>query len=279
MANNTTINSELFTNLLAEAQFAAYENSVARAIATAFDFPSNAGKTLQIPVYAGVAAVPLTEGSAPSAADTNTTSVDITVSEIGTYFQVTDMLRDSAARDVMADLGMQAGRALAEKMDSNLFGLFSSFTTDVGPGAGGEVTVDHLLKAAATLRKNKLTGPFVAVLHPFQAYNVKKQLSNAGGSNVPALSNAGNNVMDGFYIGSVAGIQVYESGLISLSGTDAVGAVFAKSALATVMRGGISMESQRQAAARATDIMISAVVGQGILQDAHGVKLTGDAAL
>ena len=32
MANNTTINSELFTNLLAEAQFAAYENSIARQI-------------------------------------------------------------------------------------------------------------------------------------------------------------------------------------------------------------------------------------------------------
>lgn len=279
MANNTTINSELFTNLLAEAQFAAYENSVARAIATAFDFPSNAGKTLQIPVYAAVQAAPLTEGAAPDAADTGTTSVDIPVSEIGTYFQVTDMLRDSAARDVMADLGMNAGRALAEKMDSQVFSLFSSFATDVGPGAGQPVTVDHLLKAAATLRGNKLTGPFVAVLHPYQAYNIKKQLSNAGASAVPSLSNAGNDVLSGFYIGTVAGIAVYESGLIVPSGGDAVGGVFAKSAIAHVMRGAVKMETQRQAAARATDIMISAVVGQGILQNAHGVKITGDAGL
>ena len=280
MANNTTINSELFTSLLAEAQFAAYENSVARAIATAFDFPSNAGKTLQIPVYAAVTAGALTEGSAPSAANTETTSVEISVSEIGTYFQVTDMLRDSAARDVMADLGMNAGRALAEKMDSQVFDLFSSFTTDVGPGAGGEVTVDHLMKAAATLRKNKLTGPFVAVLHPYQAYNIKKQLSSAGASAVPSLSNAGNDVLSGFYIGNISGIAVYESGLVGIdSDGDAIGGVFAKSAIAHVMRGAVKMETQRQAAARATDVMISAVVGQGILQNAHGVKITGDAGL
>jgi hypothetical protein len=35
------------------------------------------------------------------------------------------------------------------------------------------------------------------------------------------------------------------------------------------------METQRQAAARATDIMMSAVTGQAILQNAHGVKIVG----
>jgi hypothetical protein len=86
MANNTTINSELFTNLLAEAQFAAYENSIARQVVTAFDMPANSGKILQVPVYSAVTASGLTEGSAPSAADTNTTSATITLGEIGTYF-------------------------------------------------------------------------------------------------------------------------------------------------------------------------------------------------
>jgi hypothetical protein len=43
------------------------------------------------------------------------------------------------------------------------------------------------------------------------------------------------------------------------------------------MRGGVAMETQRQAAARATDIMMTAVTGQAILQNAHGVKLIGSA--
>ena len=45
MANNTTINSELLVNLLADAQFAAYENSIAKQVVTSFDFPAGSGST------------------------------------------------------------------------------------------------------------------------------------------------------------------------------------------------------------------------------------------
>ena len=280
MANNTTINSELFTNLLAEAQFAAYESSVARQIVTPFDYPANAGKVLQVPVYSAIAATGLTEGTAPSAADTNTTSATITLGEIGTYFQVTDFLRDSAERDVVADLGAQAGRAIAEKMDTDVFALFNSFTNSVGT-EDSAITVDNIFEAVATLRNNKVVGPLAAVVSPRQALQLKKELATVGGANLTA-SEIGSSVLRQFYIGSVAGCAVYESSLVKRdldTDTDtelnAVGAVFAPTAMGHAMRGGINMETQRQAAARATDIMMSAVVGQAILQDVHGVKIVG----
>jgi hypothetical protein len=106
MSNTSSINSELFANLVVEAQMAAYEQSVARQIATVFDAPVNSGKVLQVPVWAGVSAAGLTEGTAATAADTNTTSVSITLGEIGVYHQVTDMLRDSAYSNVAAQLGL-----------------------------------------------------------------------------------------------------------------------------------------------------------------------------
>lgn len=280
MANNTTINSELFTKLLAEAQFAMYEQSVARQIVTPFDVPSNAGKVLQVPVYSAVTAAGLTEGTAPSAADTNTTSVDITLAEIGTYFQVTDMLRDSAQRDVIADLGAQAGRAIAEKMDTDVFALFNSFSNSVGT-EDSAITVDNVFEAVATLRNNKVVGPLAAVVSPRQALQLKKELATAGGANLTA-SEIGSDVLRGFYIGSVAGCQIFESSLVKRdldTDTDtelnAVGAVFSPTAIGHAMRGGITMETQRQAAARAEDIMMSAVVGQAILQNSHGVKIVG----
>lgn len=280
MANTTTINSELFTRLLAEAQFAAYENSVARQIVTPFDVAANQGKVVQVPVWAGITADTPTEGSAATAKDTNTTEATITLAEAVAYFQITDMLRDSAGSDVISSIANQAGRAIAEAMDDSVYDLFTSFTTEMGPGAGAELTVEHLMKSAATLRTNKLTGPFVAVLHPKQAYNVKKQLSNAGGSTIPSLSNVGNEVLSRFYIGSVSGIEVYESGLIAVDGSDdAIGAVFAKSAIGHAMRGTLKIEEQRDAKTRATDLVVSAVHGAAILQDTHGVKLTSDAAL
>jgi N4-gp56 family major capsid protein len=280
MANNTTINSELFTKLLAEAQFAMYEQAVARQIVTPFDVPSNAGKVLQVPVYSAVTAAGLTEGTAPSAADTNTTSVDVTLAEIGTYFQVTDMLRDSAQRDVIADLGAQAGRAIAEKMDADVFALFNSFTNSVGT-EDSAITVDNIFEAVATLRNNKVVGPLSAVVSPRQALQLKKELAGTGGANLTA-SGIGNDILRGYYIGTVAGCQIFESSLVKRDlDTDedtelnAVGAVFSPTAIGHAMRGGIRMETQRQAAARAEDIMMSAVCGQAILQNAHGVKIVG----
>ena len=282
MANNTTINSELFTKLLAEAQFAMYEQSIARQIVTPFDVPSNAGKVLQVPVYSAVTAGGLTEGTAPSAADTNTSSVDITLGEIGTYFQVTDMLRDSAQRDVIADLGMQAGRAIAEKMDSDVFALFNSFSSSVGT-EDSAISVDNIFEAVAQLRQAKVVGPLAAVVGPRQALQLKKELANAGG--IAATANEiGNSVLRGYYIGSLAGCQIFESSLVKQdldTDTDtelnSVGAVFSPTAIGHAMRGGIVMETERHAAARAEDIMMTAVTGQAILQNAHGVKIVGSA--
>ena len=79
MANTTVINSELFQKLLVQSQFAAYENSVARAVASVYDYPTNAGRTVSVPIWDAVSATKPGEGVAPAAADTNTTSKDITL--------------------------------------------------------------------------------------------------------------------------------------------------------------------------------------------------------
>ena len=280
MSNTTSINSELFANLVTEAQMAAYENSVARQLVTVFDAPVNTGKVLQVPLWDSVSAASLTEGTAASASNTNTTSASITLAEIGVYHQITDMLRDSAYSDVAAQLGASSGRAIAEKIDSNVFSLFSSFSSDVGPGAGSELTVDHILKGAATLRSRKLTGPFFCVINPLQAYNVKKQLTASGSSNVPALSQVGNDVLSAGYLGTVAGVQVYESALVAIDGSDdAVGGLFHPMALGHAMRGTLTYEATRQAQNRATDLMITAIVGQAVLRSTYGVSLTADASL
>lgn len=279
MSNNTTNNSELFAPLVTQAEFAAYENSVARQIVTVFDAPLNTGKILQVPVWASITAQNITDESAATVVSTNTTKADITLSEFVVYHQVTDMLRDSAYYDVMAQLGDQSGRAVAEGMDKQVFDLFPSFTQSVG-STGAEVTVDSILQAAATLRANKLTGPFFAVLHPKVAYNIKKQLTYSSQTNVPALSGVGDSVLSNFYIGSIGGVTIIESALLDIdTDNDSVGAVFARSALGHAMRGGITMEATRQSYNRATDVTLTAVAGAQILQAAHGVKIIGDAAL
>jgi len=281
MANTTTINSELFQKLLAQSQYSAYENSLARAVAQVFDFPMNAGKVVQVPVWAGISASKPGEGVAPNAADTNTTSKDIGLAEYVVRHVVTDFLRDSAQEDVIAGLATQSGMALAEGIDTDLFALFADASITQSVGAAGSVnTVEDLLKAAAILRGRKLTGPFYAVLNPAQAFQLKKELATNGGSNIPALSSVGESVLGNFYIGSVAGITVLESALVSVDvNADAFGAVFSPMAFGVAQRGSIQMETQREAAARATEVIMTAVAGSGILRPEYAVQVIGDTTL
>ena len=277
MSNTSAINSELFANLVGAAQYQAYETSIARQLVTVFDVPANAGKIVQVPVWASISAQNITDESAATAADTNTTSQTITLTEHVVAHTVTDMLRDSSYSNVMQQLGDQSGRAIAESIDKQVFDLFSGFS-EGGPGAAAELTVDHILKAVASLRSAKLTGPFYAVLNPKVAYAIKKELSITVGAS--ALSDLGNTIMNTGYIGTVAGVQLFESGLLGIDvNGDSVGAVFSGNAIGHAMRGTISLEQQRQAKARATDIVLTANAGASIINANYGLKLTADATL
>ena len=283
--SNTNINNELYANLVTQAQYQAYETSVARQIVTVFDAPTHTGKVLQVPVWARIAADIITDEAAASAKTTNTTSATITLAEHVVYHQITDMIRDSAYQDVFAMIGDQSGRALAESMDTQVFAQFANFNSDLG-SSGHELIVSDILKAAATLRAQRLTGPFFAVVHPNAAYNLKKNLTTtlpysgaSAGAQLGAISDVGNDVLRGFYIGSIAGVEIYESALVAVSGTDAVNGVFARSALGHAMRGSIDMNTLYLPANRATDVVLKAVAGATTLNAYHGVTITSDAQI
>jgi len=277
MANNTTINSELFQALLVQSQYALYENSIARAVATVFDYPVGAGKQVSVPVWAGMTSSKPGEGVAPSAADTNTTTKTITLAEHVWYAQVTDFLRDSAAENVIGSMATQAGMALAEGLDAELIALFASVSQSLGT-AGTDNTVNDLMKAAAMIRANKYQGPLFAVLNPKQAYGIKAAMTATNSyQNSSAVANS---VLSNYFVGQVAGITLLEHAGVAIDGSDdAVGCVFAPAAFGLAQRGGVAMETQRIAATRSTDVVMTAVAGAGILRPELAVKIVGDAAL
>lgn len=280
--NNTDINSELFANFVAQAEFAAYENSVSRALCRVVEMPMNAGKIVQVPVWAAITAERITDESAATAKTTNTTAPTITLEEHVVYNQVTDMLRDSSYGDVMGQLADQSGRAIGESYDSMVFSKFSSFSSDLG-STSTELTADLILKAAATLRGRKLTGPFYAVVHPGQSYNIKKQLTYVAQTNIPALSNVGEGVLSAYYIGQIGGVNIIESPLVTAVTTGGAnaftGGVFAQTALGIAERGGLDLNTLYLPAQRATDMVLKAVAGAAVIQSTHGIAITAEADL
>ena len=95
-----------------------------------------------------------------------------------------------------------------------------------------------------------------------------------------AMNSIAENILGGFYIGSMGGVNIFESALLTVDGSDdAVAGVFAQTALGHAMRGGIDMNTLYLPAARATDVVLKAVAGAQVLQSTHGVAITADCVI
>jgi N4-gp56 family major capsid protein len=284
--NNTDQNSELFANFVADAEYAMYESSVARQLVKTFAVPMNAGKVVQVPVWAAISAQVLTDEEAATAKTTNTTSPTITLKEHVVYNQITDMLRDSAYGDVMTDLAVQSGQAIGESLDTMVFAEFANLSSDIG-STSTELTTELILKGAATLRAAKIQGPYFAVVHPNAAYNMKKSLTQtlnySGATTIGALSPVGGQVQVTGIIGSIGGVTIIESPLVAADSTGGAtaykGAVFAQTAIGLAERGGVDMNTLYLPAARATDMVLKGVAGAAVIRSTHGVRITSEGTL
>jgi|TARA_R110000744_G_scaffold152278_1_gene266266 hypothetical protein len=281
MANETTSSTlaELYTDVIQEAIFTFQETSVMRPLVTTYAI-NGQGKTVQVPVYGAISASAVAEGTDLANTAVDPTAVDITASEIGVMTTLTDLGRDSASRNVGADIGKLFGDGLAKKVDSDLAGLFTSFSTDVG-SAGTELTPELLFKAQATLRALNIPAPYYAVFNPLACFNLKKVLTNAGyNTSANAISDVGNQAMRDGFVGRVAGIDVYENANLAIDvNDDSVGAVFHPASIGLAMKSDLKIETQRDASIRGTEIVASMTIGQGIVKNNYGVKVTVDSAL
>ena len=275
-ATTSTTLDDLFVNIIAQARFTAEEQSLMMGLVTQYNIGSEAGKTIQVPKYPAIAAADLTEGTDMSSTTVSTSSVSVAVGEVGAQVLLTDMAAYGAGNPAL-ELGTVLGNAIATKMDTDLIGLFSGFSGALG-AAGQEITVADLFKAAATLRANKVTGVINAVVHPYQAYALKANLTNTFAN--PNGGDLQNEAMRNGYVGTIAGINVYESANVAIDGDgDSVGAVFAPEAIALAMKKDFGIETQRDASLRAFELNATAVYGVGELDDSYGVKMTFDSVL
>ena len=123
MANESTSStlSELYTEIVAEAQFVASEQSIMRNLVKNYSI-TGGGKVVEVPVYGTVSASAVAEATDLGNTAINPTSVSITASEVGIMTTLTDLGRNSSPRNVAADIGKLFGEAIAKKIDVDLSG-------------------------------------------------------------------------------------------------------------------------------------------------------------
>ena len=278
ISTTTTLN-DLYANIVQAAAFTLSERTVIRPLVRNYNMVGSPGLVAQIPKYGTIAAAAVAEGTDLSTPTTFATDVTtVTASEIGVNVSLTDIAREGAAEDVAAAIGRQIGDGMANKVDQSLAALFEGFSNTVGSGAA-EITVDDIFKAAATLRANNAPGPYVCILHPYQAFQLKKVL--AGNGNTPMNNtDLANEALRSGYVGQVAGMQIFET--TNVTGPSAggfVGAAMSADAIAYMVKRDMRIEEQRDASLRATEYVGSMAYGVSELFDAYGVGIIADAQL
>ena len=259
MANETTSStiSELYTEIVAEAQFVASEKSIMRNLVKNYAI-SGGGKAVEVPVYAQVSAAAVADATDLSNTAINPSSVTITASEVGVMTTLTDLARNSAPRNVAADIGKLFGEALARKQDADLTALFDGFSVAAGDGSAAIAPAD-IFNALSTLRASALSANECAVvLHPKIAFDLKKGLTNTFAGLDTETSNEA--LRSGF-VGTLAGLRIFETSNIANTGNagDYKGGAFHRDARAIAMMQDVKIETQRDASLRADEIVATSV--------------------
>ena len=272
VSTSTTLAS-LLPEIVAEAIFQANEQSLMRSLVRNYNIPAGSGNTIKVPVYPTFAAQPGNEAEAFPAAPTtvNTGSVQLTAGEVGMSATVSDIAMIGASSNVIADIGGQFGRGIAQKIDEDLCALFDGFTTNVVGDGSAAISAADIFKAIAKLRTLKVPASnMFCVIHPEIAYDLKDNLTNTFANPNDGLSTE---VMRNSFVGTLGGVPVYESAAVAIAAQVSKGAVFHRDALGLAMMKDITIETQRESTLRADTITASAVYGVGELIDSYGVEL------
>ena len=284
MSNETTSStlSELYTEIVAEALFVASERSIMRPLVKNYAI-TGGGKSVEVPIYAAVSAAAVADATDLANTAINPTSVTITASENGLMTTLTDLGRNSAPRNVAADIGKLFGEAIAKKIDTDLTALFGGFSNTVG-SATTVMSAALIFNAVAKLRATGVPSDNLAcILHPNIAFDLKSGLSNTFAN---PNAGVGNEALRTGFAGQIAGVSIYEtSNMADSSGNnpgttgDYKGAVFHSDALGLAMMQDLKIETQRDASLRADEIVATAVYGVGELQDSYGCEVEADSSI
>jgi len=193
--------------------------------------PKNGGKTIEFRKFSRLpkALKPITEGVTPDGNKFNVTAVSCTVDQYGDYIEQTDMLEltavDNTIVEATKELASQAGVTLdtvvrnelnggtnvmyALKVDEN--GNETEILSREDITKDCKLRVKDIFRAAAQLKAvnaPKINGSYVAIIHPYVAYDLMQEAGDQWVSIQKYLSP--DNLLKG-EIGTLGGVRFVES--------------------------------------------------------------------
>lgn len=259
---------------------AAYSARVMRPLMRDVSLVGKPSDTHKFPRWPALTAASVAETADLANTAINTTSVTATVGEVGIMTTITDALTEDDILAGIGDYGRQLGLALADKQDADAAALLSGFSNTTGVFTGG-LTVATILSAISALQARDAPQPYVGVLHPVQLYQLQSEIA---ASNATIWAAGGDQRFGAMpsYIGNLLNVNWFQSTNAPtnsrMDGATATpvydGAIFTQNqALAHVSKREARSELERDASARATEVVVSSRYAVAEIVDSYGQTL------
>jgi hypothetical protein len=232
---NNSVLADTIPTVIEEARYTEQFKEVLSKLAWRITKAKGDGSTVNLPYFGTVSANNLTDGidmvNPQSMSDTN---VVITPGEVGAQILLSWKLARDNQEDVIRAAGRILGEAMVVKRESDLAGQLDD-SSHTPMGGGGTLTLGMIAASWATLSGNPLSSggpapkPYVMVHHPFTLLDLVDIFTPNTPATALTSAGMGDDVLKNYQIGKIFGMDVYESGNISIDSSSNVakGGVFA----------------------------------------------------
>jgi hypothetical protein len=236
-------------------------------------------KTITSPKVGQATVSALTDGvDMVDSQDFSITTVDLTCSEVGAKFILTDKMVRQVTENGWKMAGSLLGDAMARKRDTDVIALFSGL--DSAFGADGEpLNLSQAMGCVANMRRLNAPRPIAFVHAPTAIAQLSKNAAGIGAittaqSSPVAMTAYSVEKMRDFWKMTLDGVPFIEAGNIVVIGatTSGYGAIFSKAALAVVESKAPYTERQRDASLRGEELIIVSDYGCFELDGSYGAS-------
>lgn len=201
---------------------------------------AQAGDTINVPIPPAMVANNIAEGGSVTTQNPNLGNAQIVLNKhIEATFQIPDVTRALAVPDLIAVYMQPAVIAIAEKIESDLLGLYAGFTANVPVGTAGTAITEAVVDAAETALFNAKVpqaAPKYLVVDS-STYSVLRQIPRF--SEYQTAGEAGVNALIQGSVGRIKDFAVFRSQFVPKTGSAPVttwNQAFARGALGLVIR-------------------------------------------
>lgn len=216
------------TNVLAAQMVQSFkETNLGTPLCMLLSFPGNSD-TVKVPKINGLTSAAVAESAATDVSPWSTTPASVTRGKDAVMVELTDETLVGGGIS-LALVQNELNKALNEGVDKAILALFDGFSTSVGT-TGTPVEPIDILDGAYRIDEAKIGGDRVCFLSPKNIFQIQSAIVAAGAS---MWANPNINTFFGAlegqkrnFVGTMAGIPIWKSANVKVSGGDDVGAVF-----------------------------------------------------